>query len=264
MTHSELIKEYIIDEAIPYNLQLNTIEWKNKRENIIKRDGFCCTRCDSTQSFLKNDFNVQFRLRQKLNSNSIVYENKPIELIKKELNIKNITIVEIPFDNSFCGISDNGILFLVNSDILKNTPKNELVINRCESEKGERFYVFGQKNCKYSNLEYFIPQISTDRVILHVHHTFYVKDKLAWDYNDDDLITLCNKCHTEVHDQIVIPWYEIIGGELRKLPYRPCKRCNGIGYFPEYKNVEDGVCFRCKGKRYEELIESNSEDYIVL
>ena len=89
MTYSELIKEYITDDAIPYNLQLNTIEWKNKREKIIKRDGFCCTRCDNTQSFFINDFNVLFRLRQKLNKDSVVYENKPIEQIKRELNTKH-------------------------------------------------------------------------------------------------------------------------------------------------------------------------------
>lgn len=36
--------------------------------------------------------------------------------------------------------------------------------------------------------------------------------------------------------------------------FTPCKRCAGYGYFPEYKHVENGICFRCGGNRYEELI----------
>ena len=30
---------------------------------------------------------------------------------------------------------------------------------------------------------------------LHVHHTFYDKNISPWDYNNDDLITLCEDCH---------------------------------------------------------------------
>ena len=26
-----------------------------------------------------------------------------------------------------------------------------------------------------------------------------------------------------------------------------CTRCGGTGYFPQYKRVENGVCFRCWG-----------------
>lgn len=34
---------------------------------------------------------------------------------------------------------------------------------------------------------------------LHVHHTYYINGNLAWEYPDEALITLCNKCHKEVH-----------------------------------------------------------------
>lgn len=30
---------------------------------------------------------------------------------------------------------------------------------------------------------------------LHVHHLFYKKGLLPWDYKDDELITLCDNCH---------------------------------------------------------------------
>ncbi len=37
---------------------------------------------------------------------------------------------------------------------------------------------------------------------------------------------------------------------------KPCYRCHGTGYFPEYNHVEDGICFRCRGAKYEQLIDS--------
>lgn len=35
--------------------------------------------------------------------------------------------------------------------------------------------------------------------ILHVHHGYYDQSKLAWEYNNKYLHTLCNKCHEEYH-----------------------------------------------------------------
>ncbi len=36
---------------------------------------------------------------------------------------------------------------------------------------------------------------------------------------------------------------------------QPCTRCNGAGYFPEYKHISNGKCFKCGGaKTFNELI----------
>jgi 5-methylcytosine-specific restriction endonuclease McrA len=35
---------------------------------------------------------------------------------------------------------------------------------------------------------------------LQVHHKKYDKNKLAWEYTNNNLITLCIKCHTELHN----------------------------------------------------------------
>lgn len=37
---------------------------------------------------------------------------------------------------------------------------------------------------------------------LHVHHLKYEKGKKIWDVNDDDLETLCEKCHKNIEDLI--------------------------------------------------------------
>ncbi|MGI4870062.1 MAG: hypothetical protein ACRYFX_02655 [Janthinobacterium lividum] len=87
---------------------------------------------------------------------------------------------------------------------------------------------------------------------LEVHHKYYVFKNYPWEYPDDALVTLCNWCHQDVHDTTVIPVYSHTG---EALGYTPCHRCNGSGSFPEYSHVQSGVCFRCGGARYEELIQ---------
>jgi DNA-directed RNA polymerase subunit M/transcription elongation factor TFIIS len=34
---------------------------------------------------------------------------------------------------------------------------------------------------------------------LHVHHTFYEKERMMWEYERGHLITLCDKCHKVTH-----------------------------------------------------------------
>lgn len=38
-----------------------------------------------------------------------------------------------------------------------------------------------------------------DRNRLHVHHLYYLPNKLAWEYDNKCLVTLCHKCHYEEH-----------------------------------------------------------------
>jgi len=47
-------------------------------------------------------------------------------------------------------------------------------------------YECQNKNCKHK---------PDNTILLHVHHLDYIEDKMAWDYPDDMLITLCEKCH---------------------------------------------------------------------
>jgi hypothetical protein len=35
---------------------------------------------------------------------------------------------------------------------------------------------------------------------LNVHHKKYIKDKKIWEYDDNNLSTLCESCHKEVHE----------------------------------------------------------------
>lgn len=50
-----------------------------------------------------------------------------------------------------------------------------------------------------------------DDTPLQVHHLKYLKNVEPWNYADDYLITLCDECHSKVHDgTIVIPFIKIV------------------------------------------------------
>ena len=96
----------------------------------------------------------------------------------------------------------------------------------------------------------------TDEAPLEIHHRYYKYGAYAWCYNNSALITLCRSCHHLVHKTLspLIYYYDDDKIELIPMNFTPCKRCGGYGYFPEYEHVENGICFRCRGEKYEELI----------
>ena len=103
---------------------------------------------------------------------------------------------------------------------------------------------------------------------LNVHHRYYIYKAMAWEYEDGALVTLCHHCHVLIHKTIHPLQYLQKGGQLEPLKLTPCHRCNGAGFFPEFKHVLSGKCFWCHGARYEELINAEPDfcikDYIAL
>jgi hypothetical protein len=254
MDYLELITKFEDNQRIPYNDLLNTTEWKERRKKIIHRDNTCCTNCGKTQSFYQFKFNITFQTKDKLKSH--VIQNRSIESIKKELCIEKISILKSPYSKStYCGLSEKGHLFLANWENINEISKSELVVNSGITEMGNTFLIICGKGQKYHDGLFSIPFISEKSINMHVHHKFYIKEKLPWDYEDSALITLCNWCHWELHEKSIIPIYKLVNNQLYELNYTPCNRCNGAGVFPEYKHVQNGICFKCNGNRYEELID---------
>jgi hypothetical protein len=83
----------------------------------------------------------------------------------------------------------------------------------------------------------------------HVHHNYYLKDRLPWDIGYDALETLCPKCHLKRHKKEKIPIYKIVYGSKKQISTTRhiCNRCNGSGYLDQYSHVENGICFLCRG-----------------
>jgi len=101
---------------------------------------------------------------------------------------------------------------------------------------------------------------------LHVHHKYYIKERFPWQYSEECFETLCLHCHFTLHEQSVVPVFVHIDKHLLECKnVTPCLRCNGAGFFPDLRHVQEGICFRCWGVKYEQLItdqyRKKSSDY---
>jgi len=99
-----------------------------------------------------------------------------------------------------------------------------------------------------------IPTLNYKSLKLHVHHKCYIQGYLPWEYDDKDLITLCEECHFKTHTIDSIPTYRNIEGKLINFKFTPCERCNGKGYLSQFWYIENGICFRCVGMKFEEFV----------
>lgn len=102
--------------------------------------------------------------------------------------------------------------------------------------------------------------------LLHVHHKFYLVNHLPWEIDDQALVSLCRDCHAKRHEIENIPIYEIINNRKvvsDTLYFRKCPRCGGTGILSQFRHVENGICFLCRGNNIEQTIFSSRINYIV-
>ncbi len=172
ISYSKLL-EIKNSKYISYEEKLNTLEWKNIRDKILKRDSYRCTKC------LKN-------------ANSLAWW----------LNKSS------PFE----------IFFRYPNEIEKKYMADSIIHE-------------------------------TEMVVLHVHHKYYIKNYLPWEYDNDSLVSLCSDCHKFIHLSTKIYIYE---NDLLQNPELliPCEKCAGTGYLPEYHYHRNGICFSCNGNRF--------------
>ena len=95
-------------------------------------------------------------------------------------------------------------------------------------------------------------------LVLHLHHTYYVRNTLPWNYPDSCFQVLCKSCHEKTHREKTILMYATHKlGESQHLT--ACIRCNGTGYLAECNYYLDGVCFGCNGAGFEELKNTSTD-----
>lgn len=100
--------------------------------------------------------------------------------------------------------------------------------------------------------------------ILNVHHKRYVNGRELWEYDDEDLITLCQYCHQHLHSNknVEVPiMRELNDGNFKKVGVCALKDmpkhnvdCNQIETFTPWSVVE-----KCNGKY--RLVEEISPSY---
>ena len=72
-------------------------------------------------------------------------------------------------------------------------------------------------------------------------------------------MTLCKACHTKLHEAGRVLVYEEVDGKLVRRKLKPCIRCLGAGFFPQWEHIEAGICFRCHGARFDVEVYVNEE-----
>ncbi|MBL6950695.1 MAG: hypothetical protein ISR57_08645 [Bacteroidales bacterium] len=220
-----------------YEELLQDTNWITKREQILQRDSFFCQECHNEEIIRIS--RTAFYIRNiKYFQRFEVYNGKvhlPIDytlLIQDKQDSSEhqafVSVAGKPLDHDH---SSRYEVYYTN-EFNKETSEKKIItyIKDLESkEHGIPIYVRG----------------------LHVHHTYYQEGKLPWEYPDDALKTLCWICHNKLHDYGKVNWLDEEGNIKGELT--PCDRCCGAGYLPEYKHVQNGVCFKCGGARYFEF-----------
>ena len=68
--------------------------------------------------------------------------------------------------------------------------------------KNKKWVSFSNKIKKRDNYSCLECQRTSEEASLQVHHTKYIENKLAWEYDLSDCITLCKGCHAREHNII--------------------------------------------------------------
>lgn len=241
-----------------YREQLSDILWKEKRQSIIERDKLKCLICYNEK--YKNKFNLGFIFSNLIphGSSETVFHNKyhitHIWDFKK--NIIETAFINNPkftLDKSYNVVykkNENHVHILA----LKSIENNKIQLNNDILKLIE--FGIKAKLAEESLNEIYRAEKNDDKwdvvLGLHVHHKYYQQGLLAWEYPPEALITLCWDCHEILHSTILIPILDIEGNNIGEMT--PCLRCHGAGEFPEYTHINSGICFRCDGAKYEELI----------
>ena len=101
----------------------------------------------------------------------------------------------------------------------------------------------------YKNYVFFVSLSSSQFLYkgLNVHHEYYINGHKPWEYEDQALVTLCEECHGKRHKSD-IPIYKSKDDKQIEYYCKKCDKCGGTGYLPQYKHVENGICFKCGGE----------------
>lgn len=92
----------------------------------------------------------------------------------------------------------------------------------------------------------------SEKMELNVHHKCYRLGKKLWEYNDDELITLCWDCHWYETEFVEIPIYNPDGKFVGNM--FECFNCDGTGRLKKFSHNHNGFCFKCHGIGYDRKV----------
>lgn len=263
-----------MDTSLTYGQLLELPEWQEKRNAILKRDKHICQNCNNTNYEKDNFYGPYLQIssdKKPPYSTFKSFSGKAEQVFVNDENgtrlIPPLGKVMLYFSRHKCSGIDlfpnegyyvSAARYFTDDELLYYYPSENPNITDNEKVKlmsDTISQLLGKSNDLKSLPErkdlINVPLTELKWIFakdLHVHHTYYQIDKLPWQYPDESLQTLCRSCHEKVHDEELIPVRDANGVKIGN--YKPCTRCNGAGGFPEYKNVENGICFQCRGDKY--------------
>jgi 5-methylcytosine-specific restriction endonuclease McrA len=255
-----------MNHSLTYDQLLSLKQWQEKRNHIINRDRKICQDCHNKFYAEQNFYGPYWKISNKKKPYKQFYgfDGKSQEIFLMDEN----WMLPIPEQSKI-------MLYLV-----KHRPNGQSDFSQ------DGHYVGAARELTHEEREYYFPfekeglseeekgKLMLEAILsknklpenkdlinqpidklnwifakdLHVHHTYYQLGKMPWAYPDESLITLCRRCHQKVHLEVEVP---VLSADGKKIGfYEPCNRCNGAGWFPEYKHVENGICFKCRGAKY--------------
>lgn len=240
-----------------YRDLLEKPEWKNKRKIILKRDENRCVNCDNLHLVENLEVGI---LVSFMGRHSILKEKKEVSLLIDKVGGSSPDAggkVRVFNEVNLIETEHYVVYYQLNSDDNRYVKPVIGIVHNNEKIKGftlEHLILFGFAKRLLLERDFLMNSTWIYAVGLHIHHTYYQEGLLPWEYPNESLQTLCWHCHEELHKNEKVPYLNTQGIECGKLT--PCLRCFGSGYLPQYYYYLGGVCFRCNGARFEEMIGS--------
>lgn len=126
---------------------------------------------------------------------------------------------------------------------------NRFLVNE---ENGVRLYKIEDYWVNRSDFEVWLDKMkNVPKSEIKVYHKYFQSNKLPWNYPDDALVSLCEKCHCKEHKANNTKLFDENMYFLNNLIL--CQKCNGSGVLHQYAHIDNGDCFNCKGDGYKNL-----------
>lgn len=172
-----------------YSEKLNCDEWREKRVSIIKRDNNVCVKC-LNEYYLNRyvrgfilEISKRFSVSTAFNRSDPRFRWNYFEVLLRLDNGKE-------FNESI-----NTDIEIENTSILQQAK----ILISYENNKTTIEGIYTGET--HPNIKWYYARN------LEVHHTYYIDEKLPWEYPDSALITLCSSCHKELHENSEVPVY---------------------------------------------------------
>ena len=233
-----------------YAKLLESDEWLEKRNYIVKRDSNVCQRCQNISYLNNEEFTLMLgKLKKTPKGFFLILETQEQDIPRKIDNSDNLIINKAYFsivtNNNPVEINNHQIISIFSIDSTNLKAKNlikDILVN--SNYKKSVFLKDKLQNFIGENLNSIIWKMTK---YLNVHHEFYQIGKKPWEYKNDSLVTVCQPCHKKIHQEEVIYLRDEKGNKIELIV---CDRCFGTGVLHQFHHVENGICFKCKGNRF--------------